>query len=73
MTISKLHNLDKSIHQNPRRLMALNYAIKKLYVEIDKQNKREKSAKKELFFPYFRIDKKNGGLLPPSIRQSFNN
>ena len=37
MTISKLHNLDKSIHQNPRRLMALNYAIKKLNVEIDKQ------------------------------------
>ena len=55
MTISKLHNLDKSIHihQNPRRLMALNYAIKKLNVEIDKQNKREKSAKKDLFFPYY--------------------
>ena len=53
MTISKLHNLDKSIHQNPRRFMALNYAIKKLYVEIDKQNKREKSSKKELFFPYY--------------------
>ena len=37
MTISKLHNLDKSIHQNPRRLMALNYAIKKLNVEIEKK------------------------------------
>ena len=41
MTISKLHNLDKSIHQNPRRFMALNYAIKKLNVEIGKQNKTE--------------------------------
>ena len=53
MTISKLHNLDKSIHQNPRRLMALNYAIKKLNLEIGKQNKIEKSAKKDLFFPYY--------------------
>ena len=53
MTISKLHNLDKSIHQNPRRFMALNYAIKKLNLEIGKQNKTEKSAKKDLFFPYY--------------------
>ena len=53
MTISKLHNLDKSIYQNPRRLMALNYAVKKLNLEIGKQNKREKSVKKDLFFPYY--------------------
>ena len=53
MTISKLHNLDKSIHQNPRSLMALNYAIKKLNVEIGKKNKKEKFAKKDLFFPYY--------------------
>ena len=53
MTISKLQNLDRSIHQNPRRLMALNYAIKKLNLEIGKKNKIEKSAKKDLFFPYY--------------------
>tara|TARA_B100000900_G_scaffold368524_1_gene345782 strand:+ start:453 stop:617 length:165 start_codon:yes stop_codon:yes gene_type:complete len=53
MTISKLQKLDKSIHQNPRSLMALNHAIKKLNVEIGKQNKKEKSANKDLFFPYY--------------------
>jgi len=53
MTISKLYNLDKSFHQNPRSLMALNYAIKKLNVKIGKQNKKDVSSKKDLFFPYY--------------------